>query len=1124
MPLARALRAILLAGTALVPLSAAAQAPDARPELGRVVVGGITIEQDAARTAVTQAQQRGIVEWRRFDVGRDHAVEFRQPDARAVTLNRVEARDPSLIAGRITANGQVVIVNRSGVVFQQGAQVDAAGLVVTAADIADENFLAGRMVFDRPGEPGARVENNGHITVREAGLAALVAPRVVNNGVITARLGRVALAGGEAHTVDLHGDGLFEIEITRPVTVAPAGGGPLVENTGTILAEGGRVRITAAAADRIVQDLVRAGGRIGADTDAATGRTGDVVIAGTGGAIRVQGEVTARGTAPGTRGGVVEVLGNRVLAEPGAVIDVSGGAGGGEIAFGITRQGAAERRLAERTGVAAGARLNASATGAGDGGTVIVHSTHYTAVAGGIAARGGPEGGRGGFVEVSGERGLVLTQAPDVSAPAGAPGLVLVDPVNITIVAADDTRVNVEEGDIPFVGDPFFAFVLGEAAAPDQAFLSADVVAGFLGPLRLEASNDITVAAPIAAGPQSGSLALVAGRDIVVDAQVSGYFTLDFEAGRDILVNAPLVAPGSGTFALTAGRGIRLAADVNVGVVEADLRLSAGAGGVLQTAGAITAGRLFLDSSGDALFPGANGLATLRSADVAGDFFFSNGNTPLRVSTLDDVMVPVTARTIRLRTTDTLTLEPGTELIATGGEAGRITLQAGFVDVPLNQLGGPGGQVISAALVEVAPAAPALVEVGAVEPTPGAFAVSPGLLGAISAGTLRIGGATVDGTLVTTASGIAFVAPTSLFLALGVDGALDLRTGGDVAQGASAPLSVGRLTGGIGGSVLLEDAAGNVVRALGDLSAGGDILIRNTPSAGTMTVLEGTAVTAAGLLRLESLSVTVDGTARAGTVTLLAPISTVRVRGDSAIAVAGDLTIEAALSEIDGLVQASGNVFILTPEEAWITSAGRVIAGADLTIESDTVFAEGLLQAGGRILVFANDFGVIAGRASGGGGMRVAGPFLIFGGSEGEAPFDARGTALQIVLGSGGFAEGALDVRSLLVLGGEGVDMAGTVGGVGGRPAAAIARRADEEGNLLPDPPPFAAFFLLNGCEIGVAACAPRRDLPRPEDLDVPGDPATVLRPPALALVFQPPRDPSEEEEQAAPDIRAGDF
>jgi filamentous hemagglutinin family protein len=1051
MPIARALRGLLLAGTALMPLSAFAQAPEARPDLGRVVVGGITIEQDAARTAITQTQRRGIVEWRRFDVGRDHRVEFRQPDSRAVTLNRVEARDPSLIAGRITANGQVVIVNRSGVVFQQGAQVDAAGLVVTTADIADENFLAGRMAFDRPGLPGARVENHGQITVREAGLAALVAPRVVNSGTIEARLGRVALAGAEAHTVDLHGDGLFEIEITRPVTVAPAGGGPLVDNSGTILADGGRVRITAAAADGIVQDLVRAGGRIGADTDAATGRTGEVVIAGTGGAIRIQGEVTARGAAPGTRGGVVEVLGNRVLAEPGAVVDASGRNGGGEIAFGITRQGAAERRLAERAGVAPGARLNASATGAGDGGVIVVHSTHYTAVAGEIAARGGPEGGDGGFVELSGERGLVLTRAPDVSAPAGAPGTVLVDPEDLTIVEAGDPRINVG---FPEIGDG----VLGEGEGPPQAFIGADVVGGFLGDLRLEASRDITVAADVQADFQSGGLNLAAGRDILVNGRLLDFPGLVLEAGRDILVNAALRSISEREVALIAGGGIRLAADVEGG---GQIRLQAGAGGILQTAGVLTGSSLRVDSLGDALLPSQNNIGLLFRFDVAGDF---------RLDTSDDLLVPQQnsqARSITLRSAGTMLFFSEAQLTATGGN-GRITLQAPGITAPDGTLS-PAARLV-APLVEVAPIEASPVELGVAEPSGGAFAVTPDLLTAITAETLRIGGATVDGVLLVPATAIAIGGT------VGFGGTLDLRTTGGVTQEAGAALIVGRLQGDVGGPLSL-DVFENVFGAFGDLSAGGDVFV---VSARDLFLPVGRTLQAGGELRLLGFgdSIRIDGTAIGQSVDMSA----------------------------SGLLAVTGNSIIAT-------NGSMFLSGADVTLDGT------LIAIGGRIFIGAGDSATLAGSVFASEGLRVSAPLIGFGG------LAAGSTEVTLFLSDAGFASGGLNALSLLVAGGSGADMTGSVAGIGGRPAAArVVRAPADESGPYGDPPPNAADFLFNGCEMGVAACAPPPDLPRPEDGVVPADPVTRLRPPALALVFQPPRDPSEEEEQAAPDIRARDF
>ena len=48
--------------------------------------------------------------------------------------------------------------------------------------------MAGKMVFDQPGDPNAQVVNQGTITtIGEAGLVALAAPQVVNSGSITAR-------------------------------------------------------------------------------------------------------------------------------------------------------------------------------------------------------------------------------------------------------------------------------------------------------------------------------------------------------------------------------------------------------------------------------------------------------------------------------------------------------------------------------------------------------------------------------------------------------------------------------------------------------------------------------------------------------------------------------------------------------------------------------------------------------------------------------------------------------------------------------------------------------------------------------------------------------------------------
>ena len=218
-------RSDLLRGTALqattvlvLALPAWGQpAPNARPLGESVVAGSAAITRTANNTAIDQASQRAAIDWRSFNVGSQQQVTFTQPSSSAVALNRVTGPDPSQIAGRITANGQVVLVNQAGVTFYKGAQVNAQSLIVSSANVSNTNFMAGKLAFDQAGGQNAKVVNQGTITVKQAGLAALVAPGVANSGTINARLGHVVLAGVKTATLDLYGDGLLAVDVTNRV-------------------------------------------------------------------------------------------------------------------------------------------------------------------------------------------------------------------------------------------------------------------------------------------------------------------------------------------------------------------------------------------------------------------------------------------------------------------------------------------------------------------------------------------------------------------------------------------------------------------------------------------------------------------------------------------------------------------------------------------------------------------------------------------------------------------------------------------------------------------------------------------------------------------------------------------
>jgi hypothetical protein len=135
-----------------------------------------------------------------------------------------------------------------------------------------------------------------------------------------------------------------------------------------------------------------------------------------------------------------QVLADTVTLTDGAAIDASGATGGGEILIGGDYQGMNPEVLnAWSTTLAAGASVRADAFDNGDGGRIIVWADDTTRFAGAVSARGGSNGGDGGFIEVSGKRILDFRGTADTSAPQGRTGMLLLDPTNIFIADTDDS-------------------------------------------------------------------------------------------------------------------------------------------------------------------------------------------------------------------------------------------------------------------------------------------------------------------------------------------------------------------------------------------------------------------------------------------------------------------------------------------------------------------------------------------------------------------------------------------------------------------------------------------------------------------------------------------------------------
>lgn len=115
----------------------------AGPEGGQIVGGAGSIDQSGALTQVIQSSQSLAINWDSFNVGAAEVVQFIQPGAQAVALNRIVGGSASEIFGRIDANGTVFLINTAGVLFAETAQINVANLVVSGLDMSPDDFMNG---------------------------------------------------------------------------------------------------------------------------------------------------------------------------------------------------------------------------------------------------------------------------------------------------------------------------------------------------------------------------------------------------------------------------------------------------------------------------------------------------------------------------------------------------------------------------------------------------------------------------------------------------------------------------------------------------------------------------------------------------------------------------------------------------------------------------------------------------------------------------------------------------------------------------------------------------------------------------------------------------------------------
>ncbi|HEX2923675.1 MAG TPA: filamentous hemagglutinin N-terminal domain-containing protein, partial [Chloroflexota bacterium] len=602
------------------------------PDGFSIVNGNITITRpDGTTMHITQVGDKAIINWNGYSIAANELVRYFQPGTNSISLNRVIGADISTIYGQLQANGQVWLINPNGVIIGPGAQVNTAGFLASTLGITNENFMDGKYVFSGPSSSIAKIINQGTITSTDGGYVALLAPKVRNEGTILANLGQVALASGSEITLNFSGNSLINLVIDKATDNA------LVENAGKIMADGGQVLLSAKTASDVLKNVVNNTGII--EARSLVNREGKIVLdGGDAGITANSGTLNVSSAEAGAKGGSVSVLGKNVALYDGTNIDASGDAGGGTVLIGGNYQGKGPERNASQTYVAKNAVIKADATGKGDGGKVIVWSDNATKFYGSISAKGGAQGGNGGFVETSGKKTLTVGGTVDAGAPAGIGGSWLLDPNNITITNAVG-NTNIDPAN-PFnsTGDDAVvsASVLG-AALTNGTNVKVQTTSAGGDTQNGDITVDAAVTASLAAG-QSATLNLNAQGDIAFTASGSinngaGALNVNLNSGMDSSLTTPgtnassitmasgsSITTGGGNVTATAGKDITIGGTVNAGSGTVALNFGKqGSGGTLDlSSSSVTASSVTI--------AGGGGIDTIKGPNTANTWSISGAN------------------------------------------------------------------------------------------------------------------------------------------------------------------------------------------------------------------------------------------------------------------------------------------------------------------------------------------------------------------------------------------------------------------------------------------------------------------------------------------------------------------
>ena len=297
--------------------------PNTLPENPNLINGEATIYSSANNLAIEQKTDKISINWDTFNIGSSAIVEFFQPNNKSVALNRVNSSDPSYIYGDLRANGQLIFINPSGVLFKGGSKVDVGAMIATTLNMSDDHFLNGNYTFKDQNDTG-RIVNEGNIKAKNGGTIALIARSVVNKGLIETPEGSSALISNNDVTLTMIDNALINFEINSKELEN------IVKEKNAINVNNNEILLTSNGKNEVFNAVVNNEGTIKANSISRKG--GKIFLSSRKGKIKNSGTMMASSNA--TDGGYIEVTSDDIEVDKGSRILAQGSNKGGKILIG----------------------------------------------------------------------------------------------------------------------------------------------------------------------------------------------------------------------------------------------------------------------------------------------------------------------------------------------------------------------------------------------------------------------------------------------------------------------------------------------------------------------------------------------------------------------------------------------------------------------------------------------------------------------------------------------------------------------------------------------------------------------------------------------------------------------